>query len=280
MNPADQCFYNTRLTRKHALQLNELIQNKTEFCNYCSEAFKLDHYEPVRREIYLDFLYNLYKYCYDLSFSAEKLSTALSIAIYVFNESLEKKMGSTDSYELLEKILKRHISQREPFSYGFFTQEEKKQLLKFLRDSFYRHYVLYEIAMTKFVDYTLQMVDYGHASFPDLISLNEGTEIDPEKIPYFKERFFRREETEEKAQEGIAQTESKEPDALSRLKTPTPKEVVPTFVFEKTEDDLKTEKDIEMMLSNFKGSLSSQIKEKDEEFSKSLAQLTKKGGKR
>ena len=282
MQQVGKCFHDTYLKRKHVLQLNEKLSDPAAFNELITSLLHLEVHEVKRREIYLDFLQNMYRYCHGLGFSAEKQSTAMSIAIFIFTESLEKKMTSTDSYDLLEKIFSRHISQREPYNYGFFTNEERKLLLKALRDSFYRHYVLYEIAMTKFVDYTVQMADHNPKAFPKLPALSEGTEIDPESIALLKERFFQRQGTEEiQPDHNDVQEEHDEGERQEETnETNSPQQQVPRFAFEKTEDDLKTEGDVEGLLSTFKGTFKDQLKEKEEEFNKTLTQLSSKKGRR
>jgi NDP-sugar pyrophosphorylase family protein len=104
-------FYNKIITRNQVIVLNKKHENVEAFRNYLSDrVLKLKPDEGTRNTIYLDYLTIIYKFCLSKLFSAEKISTLLSIGIYIFNESLEKKLPMMESYQLLKSFVDLHDS--------------------------------------------------------------------------------------------------------------------------------------------------------------------------
>jgi hypothetical protein len=68
--------------------------------------------------------------------------------------SLQKKLTAADSYEKLEKILDRHTKQAPPYSLLIFSEAQKQKILNHSHN-IYKFFLMYEISLTKFVDYNI-----------------------------------------------------------------------------------------------------------------------------
>ncbi len=193
---SDSFFYNTTFSREKVLILIDKANNFPEFRSYIStniiKAEKSDpKFNDLREEIYLDMMGNVYKVGLKLKFCIEKFSTLFSIIDFVFNESLDQKMSPTDGYETLKKILKNHLYQCEPYSIGIFTEKEYQEILKFMRDDFFRYFSLYEINLTKFIDYNIFTENQMEEDWPIgcYEGLDNGEIIEPALVEVLEDYF-------------------------------------------------------------------------------------------
>jgi hypothetical protein len=262
----DKFFYNRIITRNQVIVLNKKKENIPDFREYLkSRVLMLNPEDETRNTIYIDYVTLLYKFCLNKHYSAEKISTLLSIGVYLFNESLEKKLRMSESYQLLTELLNMHDSQREPFYIKMFDNNQKLEILKFFRDTFYKHYTLYEASMTKSVDYTLETASIMNSTLPQIQPLSEGIEIEKEKIPYLR-NYEKRPVTEEKTRETeVSKQEIEEKErAKSRENTVQEPEDSKSVNLFKTDEDLKLEAELNLTLKAFYENLDREIKEKDE----------------
>lgn len=197
-------FYNTTFSREKVLILIEKADDLADFRSYISTNInKVNKSDPkfneFREEIYLDMMGNVYKLGLKLKFCIEKFSTLFSIIHFVFNENLDQKMSAHDGYEMLKKILLRHLYQCEPYSIGIFTEKEYQEILKFMRDDFFRYFSLYEISLTKFIDYNMFTQNPMEEDWPISCyeTLDNGEHIEPALVKILEE-YFPNEEEEEK----------------------------------------------------------------------------------
>lgn len=208
----DSFFYNTTFPREKVLSLIDKASNPQAFRAYISETIiksdkKDPKYNEFREEIYLKIIGNAFKLGHSLQFSIEKFSALFSILDFVFNESLDQKMSSLDSYAMLKKIISRHLYQCEPYSIGIFNEKEHQEILKFMRDDFFRYFSLYEISLTKFVDYNIFTSSPEEEDWPVgfYCELDQGETAEPALVDvleeYFVEEKLKSEGDEEKSEE-------------------------------------------------------------------------------
>ena len=154
-------FYNTWLTRKDAIRLlkhKETTENlRIIIIEVLSRKAAID-LGDFKSEILIEFSLENLRFCFQKNYCAEQISTFMSIINFVFNVSLKKKMTASDSFEKLEDILARHIKQVPPFSIKIFSLEEKEDILEHVQ-AIYKFFLMYEISLTKFVDYNIFTVE-------------------------------------------------------------------------------------------------------------------------
>ena len=206
---SDSFFYNTTYSREKVLLLIDKAKTPKEFRSYIStnilKTNRNDHkFNEFREEIYMDIIGHVYKLGLKLGFCIEKFSTLFSIIDFIFNENLDQKMTANDGYEMLKKILLRHLDQCEPYSIGIFSEMEYKEILMFMRDDFFRYFSLYEVCLTKFIDYNIFTQKPMEEEWPigAYESLDQGELIEPSLVKVLEEYFANDvEETEIKPEE-------------------------------------------------------------------------------
>lgn len=171
MPPLDQPFsnepyYNTWIKRDEAIFL---IKNRYQAQSL--ETFfrkKLAGDEDIendefRMQIHVNFNLEILRFCLNTEFTAEQISTFLAVLNSVFRDSLKKKLTTDTSFENLEKILNLYTNQSPPFSNQIFTQSDKQKALGFVTQ-LYKFFQMYEISMTKFVDFNIVTQEFFPAS--------------------------------------------------------------------------------------------------------------------
>lgn len=145
----------------------------SELKKILAKVLKLENMDEFRKEIIFDYnIYNL-RFCQEKSFSAEQVSTYMSIINFILTNSLKRKLSQNDSYEILEKLVSRHAHQCPPYAEYFFTDKDKVAILKHVRN-LYKYYLMYEICLTKFTDYNIISVAPFTGLVPE-IDLKEGS---------------------------------------------------------------------------------------------------------
>ena len=248
---SDSFFYNTTYSREKVLIVIEKADNPKEFRSYIStNILKSNKSDPkfndFREEIYLDVMGNVYKLGLKLKFCIEKFSTLFSIIDFIFNENLDKKMTALDGYEVLKKILKNHLYQCEPYSIGIFTEIEYKEILKFMRDDFFRYFSLYEINLTKFIDYNIFTENPMEEDWPigQYDALDLGEHIEPALVEVLENYFVANEI--EKVEEN--QPNKEDIERLQAELEETRKKLVLDVDFAKSPEMKKVEKEL---INNF-----------------------------
>lgn len=177
-------FYDQWLTRDHAI---ELLKNKSNIetlrdlitivLHTKQPGFSMNDFKG---EILIEFNLENLRFCFHNNFCAEQISTFMSIINFVFTVSLSKKFTASDSFEKLEEILDRHTKQVPPYAIKIFNDEEKEKVLEHSR-GIYKFFLMYEISLTKFVDYNIFTIE-PFTNFPDLKPLEEGDFVSKCKI--------------------------------------------------------------------------------------------------
>ena len=150
-------FYDSWIRRDEAIYLVQSQKDPQKLKQFFAK--KLENNEDIendefRLQINIDFNLEILRFCLQSDFSAEQISTFLSILNSVFRESLKKKMTTDHSYETLEKMVDHYLFQSPPFTLKLFSHDDKSRILAFV-GQLYKFFQMYEISMTKFVDFNI-----------------------------------------------------------------------------------------------------------------------------
>ena len=97
----------------------------------------------------------------------------MSIINFIFTFSLKRKLTPNDSFEILEQLVTRHCHQSPPYAEYLFNEKEKSEILLHVRN-LYKFFLMYEISLTKFIDYNIISVQ-PFVPFVPVTDLKEGT---------------------------------------------------------------------------------------------------------
>lgn len=176
----DDLFYDTIVKRLDSQTLIKNYDSISTLKQILARVLKLEGMDEFRKEIIFDYnIYNL-RFCQEKNFSAEQVSTYMSIINFILVNSLKRKLSQNDSYEILEKLVSRHAHQCPPYAEYFFTDKEKVAILKHVRN-LYKYYLMYEICLTKFTDYNIISVAPFTGLIPDM-DQKEGSAYNLEEV--------------------------------------------------------------------------------------------------
>jgi hypothetical protein len=178
--------------------------------------------------VLLDFYCENVEICLENNLSAEKISTFFSIMNEVHLQSMDPNVTLVDSFGRFTKLIVNHSVHRPPFSIEIFTQFDVQLLSKYVHNTYYRHYKMYQ-----YVFCPKQVANVESRIAGDLVEvpmickpLSEGL---PEEEYKIREQKNREEEEKQVEQERIA----REHQQHQMAKSPTP---VPTEPEEKSEE--------------------------------------------
>lgn len=168
--------------------------------NYIKEIFKLNITDE-KNEILEDFHLNNLRFCMTQSFSLEKTSCLLGIFDSLLNEFLNHRSLESALVSRLKQILSQHSLQRPPYSIEVFTQSEIGLIVPYFKNSFIKHYSLYESAFSNQTDMMLNTVSGFNGRLPIALNLEEGKEIDPHSLPILSSYIKSNEDTDKAKEE-------------------------------------------------------------------------------
>jgi len=245
-------FTNYKIGLQEIKELYRNIENVAEFRKTLRDLIlkPIKDYTQHRKEIILDFFTQLYKFSLEKGFSLEQILIIYNIALYLIINAVEQRVSIFESYEAFQVIIKRHTHNFEPYSKEYFSPEQIQTVSKYFRHTLFKHFTMFEIALTHFVDYNIYTADPIQENWPKLCSLDEGFERDPLKTPGLGE--YNKEKIEENKEETKAEPEEEKPveeeekpaeEKAKELENKVLEEVPPPP--EKTADDLLLERTIE-----------------------------------
>ncbi|XP_017551363.1 coiled-coil domain-containing protein 189 [Pygocentrus nattereri] len=104
--------------------------------------------EP-RLGILLELYTNIVMFCREQHFNREQTSVLLSIVNNVHQLNTETPLNNMDQcFTYCSELLLCHSVRRPPFSISLFSLEEVNQIIKYLINTYMRHYVLYKYIFT------------------------------------------------------------------------------------------------------------------------------------
>lgn len=138
-----QVFLNTVITTQDIEELKKK-KNLIEERKFLSKIFHLK-LDEGKDQILVDFYMAVFQFSLKQKFSLEKTSTLFSIMFFIFNYSiLSKKIIKQKSLALFTTLMEYHTIHRPPYSYQVFDLKERKNIMEFVKNTFFRNYSLFE----------------------------------------------------------------------------------------------------------------------------------------
>eukprot|EP00927_Polykrikos_kofoidii_P040850 TRINITY_DN34846_c0_g1_i1.p1 TRINITY_DN34846_c0_g1~~TRINITY_DN34846_c0_g1_i1.p1 ORF type:complete len:296 (+),score=72.14 TRINITY_DN34846_c0_g1_i1:149-1036(+) len=223
------------------------VKTKEEVRRLLQKCLDIDQPEGFRTEALCDLHYHNYAFCVSRSFSAEKISTFLSILKRVLEEAVERKLPVEEAFDVFKDWLLKHSVERPPRSKGVFTFEDVQAIMDHVHNTFFRHYKLYMyVYMTRCdIDFRVDRRRPAIAPPPRSLTLDAEREEDPRTQPEFAHIFApTKEELEEAERRRMADPAGeKERDRATLIKQ-------------------KVEEGMKKLMDNFE----QQVKQQDERF--------------
>ncbi|XP_036428668.1 coiled-coil domain-containing protein 189 isoform X2 [Colossoma macropomum] len=111
-------------------------------------SLRIELPEP-RLGILLELYTNIVMFCREQHFNREQTSVLLSIVKNVHQLNTETPLNNMDQcFTYCSELLLCHSVRRPPFSISLFSSEEVTQIIKYLINTYMRHYVLYKYIFT------------------------------------------------------------------------------------------------------------------------------------
>eukprot|EP00743_Colponemidia_sp_Colp-15_P002599 GILK01002816.1.p1 GENE.GILK01002816.1~~GILK01002816.1.p1 ORF type:complete len:233 (+),score=36.85 GILK01002816.1:53-700(+) len=177
-------FYLFRdLTLADMEELQALADRPNE-CRRClANKFAIgDLTENARNQILADFHFNNFTFAQDNHFSAEKMSTLLSLLKFIQHNAIEADMPMEQNFQQFKTLLLRHSVQRPPYSIGVFSESDVRSIADFVTNSFYRHYKLYMYAFNMKKQLSVTTTTSRVATISSFCSLTDSLEVNPKDI--------------------------------------------------------------------------------------------------
>ncbi|KAF1374023.1 hypothetical protein PFLUV_G00244970 [Perca fluviatilis] len=126
----------------------------------CS-AFKVDLLEP-KRGVLLELYVQAVLFCRECNFIKEQTSVLLSIIKSIHEANIETPLDNIEQcFKYCKDLLLCHSVRRPPFSINLFSSEEVNCILKYIHNSYVRHYKLYKYIFTPQVKLDLSLTYSG-----------------------------------------------------------------------------------------------------------------------
>lgn len=143
-------------------------------------------------EVLAEFHYHVFMFGQRLKFSAEKVSTLVSVMRQLHTSSIvEDRLEESKAHELLDLLLRRHSRQLPPMSFGAFTEEEAQAVREFAEQHFFRYYAMHNFIFTQQQEVSISLSETRAvpAVLP-LAPLHASFEVDPREVPELQELIF------------------------------------------------------------------------------------------
>lgn len=173
-----KAYYDSWVSREDAIHLikNKESQDKLKefFIKKLTDEEDIEG-DPFRLQIHIDFNMEVLRFCFSSDFTAEQTSTTISIINHVFRESLKQKLTTDSSYENLENAIDIYLHDSPPYTMRLFSAADKNKILVF-SSHLYKFFQMYEISMTKFVDFNI-ITQELYVPFPADEPIQHGKEL-------------------------------------------------------------------------------------------------------
>lgn len=140
-------FLNTIVTSNdmNNLKQKNSVQEEREFLMSLLKIEELFPKFASKRYIVCDYFMDVYSFCQKNYFTIQQMSVIISIFYFMFSYSFSKSTSNLEkSRNLYKRIIDYHSTNRPPFSYQFFNQNEKNKLIDYANQTLFRNYSLYE----------------------------------------------------------------------------------------------------------------------------------------
>ncbi|XP_032357680.1 cilia- and flagella-associated protein 119 isoform X2 [Etheostoma spectabile] len=126
----------------------------------CS-VFRVDLLEP-KRGVLLELYVQAVLFCRERNFIKEQTSALLSIIKSIHDANIETPLNNIEQcFKYCKELLLCHSVRRPPFSINLFSSEEVNCILKYIHNSYVRHYKLYKYIFTPQVKLDLSLTYSG-----------------------------------------------------------------------------------------------------------------------
>jgi len=142
-------------------------------------------------EVLAEFHYHVFMFGQKLKFSAEKVSTLVSVMRMLHTSSIvEDRLEKSKAHELLDLLLQRHSRQLPPMSFGAFTEGEAQAVREFADQHFFRYYAMHNFIFTQQHEVSISLSETRAlpAVIP-LAQLHATFEVDPREVPELEDIF-------------------------------------------------------------------------------------------
>ncbi|XP_070707391.1 cilia- and flagella-associated protein 119 [Pempheris klunzingeri] len=144
-------------------------------------VFGLDLPEP-KRGVLLELYVQTVLFCREQSFKKEQTSALLSIIKSIHEANVETPLNNIDQcFTYCKELLLCHSVRRPPFSISLFSSEEANSILKYIHNSYMRHYKLYKYIFTPQVKLDLAMT-YSGIPDQDELTMEDSSAEDVENV--------------------------------------------------------------------------------------------------
>jgi len=144
--------------------------------------------DGFQTEVLAEFHYHVFMFGQKMKFSAEKVSTLVSVMNKLHTHSIvEDRLDESKAHELLELLLRRHSRQLPPMSFGAFTAEEAQAVREFADQHFFRYYAMHNFIFTQQQEVSISLSE--RRSVPAVLALAKlhvSFEEDPNKVSDFE----------------------------------------------------------------------------------------------
>lgn len=195
-----QIFLNSVVTTN---DIEKIISSKTllEEKRCISHIMNLK-YELSKDQIIIDFYLTVFHFCLKHKFSLEKISTLLSILYFIFNYSImNKKLSKEKSFNLFIDIMDFHSLNRPPYCYEIFTVDDKQLIIEYIKNSFYRNFMIFENIFKYNINICLLTRVYNpfqNVNPSESKDLKQGSKVDVNSYPFLHKCYTEKQEEKEK----------------------------------------------------------------------------------
>ncbi|KAI3365635.1 hypothetical protein L3Q82_010711 [Scortum barcoo] len=132
----------------HDMEELDNMQSIADLERALSSVFGVDLPEP-KRGVLLELYVQTVLFCRERGFKKEQTSALLSIIKSVHEANVETPLNNIEEcFKYCKELLLCHSVRRPPFSISLFNYEEVNCVLKYIHDSYVRHYKLYKYILT------------------------------------------------------------------------------------------------------------------------------------
>ena len=160
--------------------------------------------DDSKDQIIIDFYMSLFRFGMKIKLSNEKISTMISILYFLFNYSImNKKLSKEKSFNLFLDIMEFHSLNRPPYCSEIFSVDDKQNIIEFIKNSFYRNFMIFENIFKYNINICLQTKIYN--PFQNNVSqvmlpLNTHLKTDSINFTYIHKYYIEKHAEKEKQQ--------------------------------------------------------------------------------
>ncbi len=174
--------------------------------------------KPSVETVLMDFYCENLEYCLENKLAPEKTSTFFSIMKEVHFQSMDPDVTLVESFGKFTKLLVSHSVHRPPFSVEIFSQSEVQLLSKYVHNTYYRHFKMYQYVFCPKQVAVIISKDSG-----DLVELPMICKPLAEALP--EEEYLAQQQKQREEAKALAEQEKQETEQqahLEQTKSPTP----------------------------------------------------------